>query len=100
MHCDEHPDHGQCGPPGRGAPADSAQPHIATHTRQQFVDTNIGGTLNLLEEAVAAGVTSFVLTSSTSVFGHALRPADGEPSRWITEEAKEAPARIVVWTDV
>jgi UDP-glucose 4-epimerase len=27
------------------------KPHIATHTRQDFIDTNITGTLNLLEEA-------------------------------------------------
>jgi UDP-glucose 4-epimerase len=70
------------------------KPHIATHTRQQFVDTNISGTLNLLEEAVAAGVRSFVLTSSTSVFGHALRPADGEPARWITEQVAPQPRNI------
>jgi hypothetical protein len=31
------------------------KPHIATHARQEFVDTNITGTLNLLEESVAAG---------------------------------------------
>src|SRR5262245_21313050 len=28
------------------------KPHVGTHTRQDFVDTNITGTLNLLEEAV------------------------------------------------
>lgn len=26
------------------------KPHIATHTRQQFIDTNISGTLNLLRK--------------------------------------------------
>src|SRR6478672_4671850 len=31
------------------------KPHVATHARQDFVDTNITGTLNLLEEAIAAG---------------------------------------------
>jgi len=51
--------------------------HCVAHTRQDFVDTNISGTLNLLEEAVSAGVKSFVFTSTTSVFGHALTP----PSR-------------------
>src|SRR5688500_7796908 len=35
------------------------KPHVATHTQQQFVDTNITGTLNLLQEAVAAGVEVF-----------------------------------------
>src|SRR5581483_4857706 len=41
------------------------KPHLETHSRQQFVDTNITGTLNLLEEAVAAGVDSFIYTSTT-----------------------------------
>src|SRR5580704_11532614 len=36
------------------------KPHVATHSRQEFVDTNVTGTLNLLEEAVAAGVHAFV----------------------------------------
>lgn len=35
------------------------KPHVGTHSRQDFVDTNITGTLNLLEEAVSAGVSSF-----------------------------------------
>src|SRR6266496_3991322 len=61
------------------------KPHVATHTRQDFVDTNITGTLNLLEEAVAAGVTAFVFTSTTSVFGDALIPPAGAPAAWITE---------------
>src|SRR5882672_4891409 len=38
------------------------KPHVATHTRQDFVDTNITGTLNLLEEAAAVGVRSFIYT--------------------------------------
>src|SRR6266478_4784504 len=48
------------------------KPHVATHSRQDFVDTNITGTLNLLEEAVTTGVESFIYTSTTSVFGDAL----------------------------
>jgi len=45
------------------------KPHVATHGRREFIDTNITGTLTLLEEAVAAGVAAFVFTSTTSVFG-------------------------------
>src|ERR1700704_5555553 len=30
------------------------KPHVATHARQDFVAVNITGTLNLLEESVAA----------------------------------------------
>src|SRR5262245_44009946 len=40
------------------------KPHVATHRRQEFVDTNVTGTLNLLEEAAAAGVRRFVFTST------------------------------------
>jgi UDP-glucose 4-epimerase len=67
------------------------KPHIATHSRQDFIDTNIAGTLHLLEEAVAAGVQSFVFTSTTSVFGDALVPPAGAPSTWGTEEITPVP---------
>ena len=45
------------------------KPHVGSHARQAFVDTNVTGTLVLLEEAVAAGVGRFVFTSTTSAFG-------------------------------
>ena len=70
------------------------KPHVATHTRQQFVDTNMTGTLNLLEEAVSAGVQSFVYTSTTSVFGDALVPPPGAPAAWITERVVPVPKNI------
>lgn len=70
------------------------KPHVATHSRQDFVDTNITGTLNLLEEACLAGVRSFVFTSTTSAFGAALEPAEGAPAAWITEEVPSIPRNI------
>jgi UDP-glucose 4-epimerase len=70
------------------------KPHVGTHSRQDFVDTNITGTLNLLEEAVAAGVGSFVFTSTTSTFGDALTPTAGAPATWITEEVTPIPKNI------
>lgn len=70
------------------------KPHVATHSRQDFVDVNITGTLNLLEEAVAAGVTAFICTSTTSVFGDALVPPPGEPAAWITEDVAAVPKNI------
>src|SRR5215212_1126018 len=70
------------------------KPHVATHGRQDFVDTNVTGTLNLLEEAVAAGVESFVFTSTTSVFGDALVPPAGAPAAWVTEEVRPIPKNI------
>jgi UDP-glucose 4-epimerase len=70
------------------------KPHVATHSRQHFVDTNISGTLNLLEEAVAARVRAFVFTSTTSAFGRALVPPAGEPAAWITEAVVPVPKNI------
>lgn len=70
------------------------KPHVATHSRQDFIDTNITGTLNLLEEAVEAGVQSFVFTSTTSTFGGALTPEAGKPAAWITEELRPIPKNI------
>ena len=32
------------------------KPHVSSHARQDFVETNVAGTLALLEESVAAGV--------------------------------------------
>jgi nucleoside-diphosphate-sugar epimerase len=70
------------------------KPHVVTHSMQSFVDTNITGTLILLEEAVKAGVKSFVHTSTTSVFGDALRPPGGQPAAWMTEDVTPMPKNI------
>jgi UDP-glucose 4-epimerase len=76
------------------------KPHVATHSHQDFVDTNITGTLNLLEAAVAAGVTSFVYTSTTSAFGRALTPLQGVPAALITEDVVPIPKNIYGVTKV
>jgi UDP-glucose 4-epimerase len=70
------------------------KPHVGSHTRQDFVDTNVTGTLNLLEEAVAAGVSRFVFTSTTSAFGRALTPGDRQPAAWITEDVVPIPRNV------
>jgi UDP-glucose 4-epimerase len=70
------------------------KPHVGSHGRHDFVDTNVTGTLNLLEEAVAAGVSRFVFTSTTSAFGRALVPAPGAPAAWITEDIVPVPRNI------
>jgi UDP-glucose 4-epimerase len=70
------------------------KPHVGSHPRQAFVDTNVTGTLVLLEEAVAAGVGRFVFTSTTSAFGRALTPPPGAPAAWITEEVAHVPRNV------
>ena len=70
------------------------KPHVATHPREAFVETNVLGTLILLEEAVRARVRSFVMTSTTSAFGDALKPPPGEPAAWIDESVAPVPKNI------
>ncbi|HXV29253.1 MAG TPA: NAD(P)-dependent oxidoreductase [Sinorhizobium sp.] len=70
------------------------KPHVATHGYSEFVETNIAGTLNLLEASAEASVGAFVFTSTTSAFGSALTPSPGEPAAWITEDVAPIPRNI------
>jgi UDP-glucose 4-epimerase len=70
------------------------KPHVATHAREAFVETNVRGTLILLEEAVRARVLAFVMTSTTSTFGDALKPPQGQPAAWIHEGVAPVPKNI------
>ena len=46
------------------------KPHVVTHTRQAFLDTNINGTLTLLEESVpAAWIHEGVKPASKNIYG-------------------------------
>jgi UDP-glucose 4-epimerase len=70
------------------------KPHVATHPAQAFIDTNVTGTLALLEAAVVERVRAFIFTSTTSAFGDALVPSAGEPAAWITESTTPIPKNI------
>ena len=76
------------------------KPHVATHSRQDFIDTDISGTLTLLEEVLALGIGRFIFTSTTSAFGHALTPPLGQPAAWITESVAPVPKNIYGLTKV
>lgn len=67
------------------------KPHIQTRSRQDYIDTNITGTLNLLEEAVRANVQAFIFTSTTSIFGNAITP---DSIIWVTEDLSPIPKNI------
>lgn len=63
------------------------KPDIARNTRQAFVDTNVTGTLNLLEAAAAAGHARFVFTSTTSLMVRAeVREGAGVDGAWWMDE--------------
>jgi UDP-glucose 4-epimerase len=70
------------------------KPHLATHSRHAFVETNIAGTLAVLEAALESGVSGVVFSSTTSAFGGALSPADGQPAAWVNEDVDSVPRNI------
>ena len=72
------------------------KPDIARYGRQAFVEVNVGGTLALLEAAVAAKARSFVFTSTTSLMiSHAIRAGEGGEAAWLDETlAPLAPRNI------
>jgi len=70
------------------------KPHVATHAREAFVETNVLGALILLEEAARARVRAFVMTSTTSAFGDALKPPPRAPAAWIDERVAPVPKNI------
>ncbi|MGD1891532.1 MAG: NAD-dependent epimerase/dehydratase family protein [Cyclobacteriaceae bacterium] len=67
-------------------------PHVPTHSRRAFVDTNIIGTLHLLEAAKANQVQKFIYTSTTSLYGESLN--DEVRAVWVTEETPTIPRDI------
>lgn len=70
------------------------KPHVATHARSAFVETNIAGTLALLEAAAQQGVSAFVYSSTTSTYGAALRRGEDERAVWVDEALPCVPKNI------
>jgi len=64
-------------------------PHLASHSKQDFVDINITATLNLLEASVHYHIQRFVYTSTTSLYGSAMVPTDR--AIWVTESLTPRP---------
>ncbi len=71
------------------------KPHVGSHGRVEFVETNVAGTLNLLEEAVAAGrrAGSSSRARRARSAGRST-PARGQPAAWITEDVVPVPRNI------
>ena len=72
------------------------KPHVGSHSQQDFIDTNITGTLTLLNAAADSlpRLASFIFISTTSTFGNALSPAPGSPAAWIDESVTPQPKNI------
>ncbi|WDF54064.1 NAD-dependent epimerase/dehydratase family protein [Mucilaginibacter sp. KACC 22063] len=62
------------------------------YSREEFIDTNIYGTLNLLNASVKHNVKQFLYISTTSIYGTAMVNAD--QAVWVNEELTEQPRDI------
>jgi nucleoside-diphosphate-sugar epimerase len=68
-------------------------PDLGIRPEQAFRDINLEGTQRLLAACGEAGVSRFVYTSTTSLYGRALMPVCGE-AVWVTEELQPEPRDI------
>ena len=67
-------------------------PHVGHRTDDEFRRTNVEATARLLDFAVGSRATHFVLTSTTSLYGHALEPDDR--AIWVDESLQPQPRDI------
>ena len=74
------------------------KPNIEHYENTDFVATNVQGTLNLLDAAVANGAERFVFTSTTSLMiSQAIRAGfqgGARKAAWLTEEMSPEPRNI------
>lgn len=67
-------------------------PHVGQKSDQEFRSINVDATQELLDRAVSCGVTRFLLTSSTSVYGEAVVPTDR--AVWVDEDVTPLPRDV------
>jgi UDP-glucose 4-epimerase len=67
-------------------------PHVGMRSDEEFRQANVESTARLLDFALSAAASHFVLTSTTSLFGHSLEPTDR--AVWIDEQVEPQPRDI------
>ena len=67
-------------------------PHVGQVPTEDFVQANVVATGRLLDVAQRVGVSRFVFTSTTSVYGHALE--DPDRAVWVDETLQPSPRDI------
>lgn len=67
-------------------------PHVGVRNEPDFRRANVEATARLFDFALATGASHFVLTSTTSLYGHALEPTDR--AAWIDEQVESQPRDI------
>jgi nucleoside-diphosphate-sugar epimerase len=67
-------------------------PHVGSFSDAEFRRVNVDATKRLLEHALTVGASHFVLTSTTSLYGHALEAE--RQAAWINEGVEPEPRDI------
>jgi nucleoside-diphosphate-sugar epimerase len=62
------------------------------YPREEFIETNINGTFNLLRACVENGVKKFLYTSTTSIYGKSM--VNSKEAVWVDENLIPAPRDI------
>lgn len=68
-------------------------PDLAARSADDFREVNVEATRGLLEACGEAGVARFVYTSTTSLYGNAMVPAEGA-AVWVTEGLEPEPRDV------
>ena len=82
--------------PGTDAVVHTASLHVpdlAARSREEFRAVNVDATRRLLQAAGAAGVGRFIYTSTTSLYGDAMLPANGVAA-WVDESLPPQPRDV------
>lgn len=66
-------------------------PHVGETPDEEFTRVNVDGTARLYKWAMAAGVQRFLYTSTTALYGHAIRPG---ACTWVDESTPPSPKSI------
>ena len=66
-------------------------PHVNEVPDEEFVRVNVDATQQLYEWALAAGVTRFLYTSTTALYGYAIEKG---ACTWVDEDTKPSPKSI------
>jgi UDP-glucose 4-epimerase len=72
-------------------------PHRESHHASAFNELNVETTKRMLDASQLAGVKRFVLASTTSVYGRAMRPPSAKGNQravWVTERVQPEPEDI------
>ena len=67
-------------------------PHVGQHGDEEFRRTNVEATARLLDQAMDSNAGHFVLTSTTSLYGHALKSYS--QAVWVDERLEPQPRDI------